>query len=140
MYSHGVFNRTKLELIDKLEEGQSKKLLKDVTIRQPSIILGVAAMLSKDQPPSEPGPSGSSPSWCVFVPCVHLRLEMKIKCAVEMRITFTDTLTLHIQLVFRNGVFAEQAVSLEDSNYAYRDAAFRQYSLWVHGRLQKDDR
>ncbi|KAL4233075.1 hypothetical protein ACF0H5_007760 [Mactra antiquata] len=59
---------------------------------------------------------------------------------LEMRITFTDTLTLHIQLVFRNGVFAEQAVSLEDSNYAYRDAAFRQYSLWVHGRLQKDDR
>ncbi|KAL4218263.1 hypothetical protein ACF0H5_022999 [Mactra antiquata] len=125
------------ELSDKLEEGQSKKLLKDVTIRQPSIILGVAAMLSKDQPPSEPGPSGSSPSLCVCV-CKRcptmVRDEDKVCCGMtpqycnsrrlEMRITFTDTLTLHIQLTFRNDVFAEQAVSLEDSNHAFRYAAF----------------
>ncbi|KAL4216585.1 hypothetical protein ACF0H5_024308 [Mactra antiquata] len=40
-------------------------------------------MLSKDQPPSEPGPSGSSPSWCVCTMCPPMvRDEDKVCCGM----------------------------------------------------------
>ena len=57
-----------------------------------------------------------------------------------MRLMVTDPLTLTIQQTFRNDVFAQQAVDLDDTNRAFRHAAYRQYVLWVFGRLQRDDR
>jgi len=58
----------------------------------------------------------------------------------EMRLMVTDTLTLTIQQTFRNDVFAQQAVTVDATNKAFRHAAYRQYVLWVYGRLQCDDR
>lgn len=47
----------------------------------------------------------------------------------------TDPLTLHIQQTFRNDVFAHQAGTEEDTNRAFRHAAYCQYVLWVYGRM-----
>ena len=58
----------------------------------------------------------------------------------EMGLVITDPLTLHIQQTYRNDVFAHQAVDVEDTNRSFRHAAYRQYVLWIHGRLQRDDR
>ena len=57
-----------------------------------------------------------------------------------MGLLVTDPLALHLQQTFRNDVFAHQAETVEDTNRAFRHAAYRQYILWVFGRLQKDDR
>lgn len=57
-----------------------------------------------------------------------------------MGLVVTDPLTLHIQQVFRNDVFVQEASSLEDTNKSMRHAAYRQYILWLYGRLERDDR
>lgn len=57
-----------------------------------------------------------------------------------MGLVVTDPLTLHIQQAFRNDVFVQEAANIEDTNKGMRHAAYRQYVLWIYGRLQKDDR
>ncbi|KAH3838412.1 hypothetical protein DPMN_111821 [Dreissena polymorpha] len=56
--------------------------------------------------------------------------------AQEMQLMVTDTMALHIQQTF----FALQAESVEDSNRAFRHAAYRQYVLWMYGQLERSDR
>ena len=40
----------------------------------------------------------------------------------------------------QNDVFAQQAVTVDATNKAFRHAAYRQYVLWVYRRLQRDNR
>ena len=57
-----------------------------------------------------------------------------------MGIMVTDPFALRLQQLYREDIFAEEASSEEDINKSLRHAAYRQYVLWIHGRLQRDDR
>lgn len=45
-----------------------------------------------------------------------------------------DPHVLHMQQVFRNDVYALHAVTIQDTNKAFRHAAYRQYVMWQYGR------
>ena len=53
-----------------------------------------------------------------------------------MGLVDTDPLTLHPS----RDIFAREAETMQDTNKAYRHASYRQYTLWVYGRLHRDGR
>ena len=65
-----------------MTEEETKKMLKEITARQPAVILDGAGILSqRQQPPVEPGPSIPAQSWCVCTYCPNMdRDEDKFCC------------------------------------------------------------
>ena len=53
----------------------------------------------------------------------------------KMELTVLDELTLHIQQIYRDDIFALDAESLEDTHKGFRHAAYRQFTNWIHGKL-----
>lgn len=58
----------------------------------------------------------------------------------EMNLLILDPFPLHLQQRFRNDIFAREAHTPQDINKSLRHSAYRQYILWVHGRLHREDR
>ena len=72
-------------MIDEMTDEERKEMLKEVSRRQPAIILDVAAILSKRQhergSDPEPDPVEASPSWCTCGKCPEMsRDEDKVCC------------------------------------------------------------
>lgn len=57
-----------------------------------------------------------------------------------MNLVILDPFTLHLQQRFRNDIFARDARTQEDVNKSSRHAAYRQFILWIYGRLHRKDR
>ena len=51
-----------------------------------------------------------------------------------------DHVVLYLQQFYRNDVFALHAVNDNNVNKGYRHAAYRQFILWMYGRLTAGDR
>ena len=57
-----------------------------------------------------------------------------------MNLVVLHPFTLHLQQRFRNDIFARDAQAPQDINKSFRHAAYRQFILWVYGRLHREDR
>ena len=70
-------------MIESLTEEEAKEMLKEISNRQPAVILDVASVLScrQQQPQGSPGPVAPQPSWCVCTKCPPMdRDEDKVCC------------------------------------------------------------
>lgn len=144
------------ELIDQLSAEEAKELLNEMSSITPSVVLEVSDILTRRRnqemgPPPQPSPDREVPGWCVCNNCMQMntaiervccemRPELCISLRPEMNLLILDPFTLHLQQRFRNDIFAREAHTPQDINKSLRHSAYRQYILWVHGRLHREDR
>lgn len=133
------------ELVASLEGERAKEILCLAVDRQPGLILDILDRVEPAQPGGfHPRPGGSSPPWCSCNRCRDMpTVEERVCCGYmpeyclsqlpDMEQYILDEGVLSLARLYRREILVYP--DERDLCKANRHAAYRQFTLWRHGRL-----
>jgi hypothetical protein len=103
---------------------------------------------AEDEPPEGEPPQNDIPDWCKCGLCQNMPTQEENKCCSSRKMPCITTNPLFQQLVLDGNVLNLEMLYREDvlvmdqprNNDNFRHTAYKQYVLWQHGRLGKENR
>lgn len=138
--------------INEMDTSDLRKLVLELAKKQPSLVFNLVGEVGEH--PVEPpvGPDGQpdrdppegTPVGCVCNNCRAMPTLLETKCCglapdkcisrrPEMDIAILNRTVLGLSQAFYNDIMAERDDN--DINRGFRNQAYRQFSVWTHGRL-----
>lgn len=105
-----------------------------------------AQVIIQDEPPHQPREPSQSLSWCICGKCQSMGQPIENVCCrrsdcvtnLEAFETIVlDVNVLSVAIISRSDIFADDP---EYTLASYRKAAYRQYTMWIHGYLGRGNR
>ncbi|XP_052696150.1 uncharacterized protein LOC128174701 [Crassostrea angulata] len=134
--------------ISSLDTNGLRDALRLVCSKQPSFMLDILQTIHGENP--EPHDSTvTAPSWCICSNCREMPSEREKVCCnkpsqscisrlPDFQTVVLDELVLEVAMRYHNDVLAEPRD--ENFNRSRRHTAYRQYIMWIHGRLGAGNR
>ncbi|XP_062595875.1 P2X purinoceptor 7-like [Saccostrea cucullata] len=132
-----------------MDTEELRTVLRLVCSKQPSFMLDIMETLEGGGPEQPGSESRTAPSWCICTYCREMPTDREKVCCGKTRqncqsrlpdfyTVVLDELVLEVALRYYNDVLAEPRD--ENINRSRRYAAYRQFIMWVHGKLGAGNR
>ncbi|XP_069109769.1 uncharacterized protein [Argopecten irradians] len=140
------------DLIQTVPVGTLRALVQQLTDREPGLVFDLCeGAAGGGDPEREPGVTLTTPAWCTCTNCIEMPTDLERKCCsclprncVSQRLEL-ETLVLDPQVLalghrYHRDMLGRARERVDNYNKSMRHSAYRNFTLWRHGRLGQGKR